>query len=82
MFRSVAAAHGEHAVGVLLTGMGKDGAEELKLMRDKGAVTFAQDRDSSVVHGMPGEAIRLGGATYTLPPEKIAAMLTSLVTPR
>lgn len=79
LFRSVAASFGRHAVGILLTGMGKDGAEELKLMREKGAVTIAQDKESSVVHGMPGEAIKLGAATYIFPPEKIAAILGSLV---
>lgn len=79
LFRSVAHAYGSRAVGVLLTGMGKDGAWELKLMKEQGAVTIAQDRDTSVVHGMPGEAIRVGGATYVLPPEKIRMALTSLV---
>jgi two-component system chemotaxis response regulator CheB len=64
---------------VLLTGMGKDGALELKLMKEQGAVTIAQDKESSVIHGMPGEAIRLGGATYVLPPEKISTMLATLV---
>ena len=79
LFRSVAKAYGQSAIGVLLTGMGKDGALELKLMREQGALTIAQDKETSVVHGMPGEAIRLGGATYVLPPEKISIMLTSLV---
>src|SRR5258706_13102766 len=79
LFRSVARSYGPRAVGVLLTGMGKDGAWELKLMKEQGAVTIAQDRDTSVVHGMPGEAIRVGGATYVLPPEKIPIALTSLV---
>ena len=60
---------------MLLTGMGKDGAAELKLMKDGGAHTIAQDRASSVVHGMPGEAIELGGATQVLPADKIAAAL-------
>jgi two-component system chemotaxis response regulator CheB len=78
LFRSVAKAYGQSAIGVLLTGMGKDGAFELKLMREQGAVTIAQDKETSVVHGMPGEAIRLGGASYVLPPEKISIMLTSL----
>ena len=45
---------------LLLTGMGKDGADELKQLKDLGALTIAQDRESSVVHGMPGEAIKLG----------------------
>jgi two-component system, chemotaxis family, protein-glutamate methylesterase/glutaminase len=79
LFRSVAKAYGQSAIGVLLTGMGKDGALELKLMKEQGAVTIAQDKETSVVHGMPGEAIRLGGATYILPPEKISMTLTSLV---
>lgn len=79
LFRSVAQVFGRHAVGILLTGMGTDGAEELKVMKDQGAMTIAQDKDSSVVHGMPGEAIKLDGASYVLPPEKIAAALTGLV---
>ena len=54
LFRSVAEVYGGEAVAGLLTGMGRDGAEELKLLREKGAATFAQDKDSSVVHGMPG----------------------------
>jgi two-component system chemotaxis response regulator CheB len=79
LFRSVMKTYGKHAIGVLLTGMGRDGAEELKLMKDSGALTIAQDKESSVVHGMPGEAIGLGGATYVLPAERIAAALTYLV---
>src|SRR5258708_38105859 len=70
LFRSVAKAYGPSAVGVLLTGMGKDGAWELKLMKEQGAVTIAQDRETSVGHGMPGEAIRIGGAAYVTPPRK------------
>jgi two-component system chemotaxis response regulator CheB len=79
LFRSVAAVLGRNAVGVLLTGMGKDGAEELKLMREKGAVTIAQDQESSIVHGMPGEAIGLDAATHVLSPGGIAEALGSLV---
>ncbi len=74
LFRSLAEVHGRDAVGVLLTGMGRDGAAELKLMRDSGAVTIAQDRESSVVHGMPGAAIELGAAMHILPADKIAAI--------
>ena len=79
LFRSVANLYGKHAIGVLLTGMGKDGAEELKLLKDNGALTIAQDKESSVVHGMPGEAIAQGAATYVLTPEKIIGALKSLV---
>lgn len=78
LFRSVAAAYGPDAVGVLLTGMGKDGAAELGLMKAKGAVTFAQDKESSVIYGMPAEAIELGAASYVLPPDKISAVLIRL----
>jgi two-component system chemotaxis response regulator CheB len=78
LFRSVAESFGPNAVGVLLSGMGKDGVEELKLMKDSGAITIAQDAESSVVHGMPGEAIKLKAATYVLSPENIAAMLITL----
>jgi two-component system chemotaxis response regulator CheB len=78
LFRSVASAYGAQAVGVLLTGMGKDGAEELKRMKDAGAITIAQDKSSSIVHGMPGEAILLGGATYVLHADRLASVLTSL----
>lgn len=78
LFRSVADNIGPESAGVLLTGMGRDGADELKLLKESGAVTIAQDKESSVIHGMPGEAIRLGAATYVLPPERIAALLKNL----
>ena len=79
LFNSVAQVFGKNAIGVLLTGMGKDGAQELKLVKENGAITIAQDKASSVVHGMPGEAIKISAATYVLPPESIAALLVSLV---
>ena len=82
LFRSLAEVCASEAVGVLLTGMGKDGASELKLMKDRGATTFAQDRESSIVHGMPGEAISLGGATQILPADKIAGALATLLNKR
>jgi two-component system chemotaxis response regulator CheB len=78
LFRSLAETCGAKALGVLLTGMGKDGAEELKTMKDRGAITFAQDRESSAIHGMPGAAIELGAATHVLPPERIAQTIIAL----
>jgi two-component system, chemotaxis family, protein-glutamate methylesterase/glutaminase len=79
LFRTTANVLGSSAVGVLLTGMGKDGAKELLEMKEHGGLTIAQDEASSIVHGMPGEAIKLGGAMYTLSPEKIVTMLVEMV---
>jgi two-component system chemotaxis response regulator CheB len=78
LFDSVAAEYGAAAVGCLLTGMGRDGAEGLLRMRGRGAVTFAQDEASSVVFGMPREAALLGAASAMLPPAKMAARLAQL----
>jgi two-component system chemotaxis response regulator CheB len=75
LFRSVAQSFGPNALGVLLTGMGKDGADELKSMKDKGAFTLVQNKESCVVFGMPGEALSIGAADQALSPEKIAEIL-------
>lgn len=82
LFRALATTFGRAAIGVLLTGMGRDGAQELKMLRDAGAVTIAQDSESSIVFGMPGEAVKLGAAGYVLAPEAIAATLQRLLRPR
>lgn len=80
LFESVAKTAGARAVGVLLTGMGKDGARGLLQMRNAGALTLAQDEKSSVVYGMPKEAASLGAAMRILPLDKIhEALLSALV---
>lgn len=75
LFQSVAKYAGANAVGAILTGMGADGADGLKAMRDAGAHTIAQDRESSVVYGMPAEAAKRGGACEILPLDKVAGSL-------
>ena len=61
LFRSVASTAGANAIGIIMTGMGDDGAHGLKEMRDAGAYTLAQDEKSCVVYGMPKEAVKIGG---------------------
>jgi two-component system chemotaxis response regulator CheB len=78
LFRSVAQQVGRNAIGVLLTGMGDDGAQGLKEMRDAGAYTIAQDEKTSVVWGMPGEAVKRGGVDSILPLQAIPEKLASL----
>jgi two-component system chemotaxis response regulator CheB len=78
LFRTVAGIFGAKAVGVVLTGMGRDGADGLKSMREKGSVTIAQDQASSVVFGMPAEAMRLQAATHVFSPVEIASFLTEI----
>lgn len=78
LFRSVAQNAGCNAIGVLLTGMGKDGARGLKEMLDAGSRTIAQDEATSVVWGMPGEAVALGAAQHVLPLEIVAAKIRAL----
>ena len=67
LFRSVAKTAGKNALGVIMTGMGNDGAHGLKQMRDAGARTLAQDEETCVVFGMPKEAIKLDAADRVLP---------------
>jgi len=78
LFRSAAEEYGMYGIGVLLTGMGKDGAAELQTLQKKGALTIAQDEASSVVNGMPGEAVKLRAASYVLPPVEIARLLNKV----
>ena len=77
LFRSVAKFAGANALGIIMTGMGDDGARGLKEMHDAGARTIAQDEASCVVFGMPKEAIKLGAADFTLPFDQIPAAIVS-----
>ncbi|HOK89203.1 MAG TPA: chemotaxis response regulator protein-glutamate methylesterase [Candidatus Hydrogenedentes bacterium] len=78
LFKSTAQTAGRNAVGVILTGMGRDGAEGMKLMHDTGAKTIAQDEASCVVFGMPKEAIALGGVDFVLPLDQIPQKMLRL----
>lgn len=78
LFRSVARSFGPRAVGVLLTGMGRDGAVELKQILDRGGLTIAQDRESAAVYGMPQEAFRIGAARHVMSPAEIGGFLLAL----
>jgi two-component system chemotaxis response regulator CheB len=79
LFRSVAQNVGPNAIGVILTGMGEDGAEGLKEMHDNGAKTIAQDERTSVVWGMPAVAIKLGGVDDVLGLQRIAERIVDYV---
>ncbi len=72
LFRSVAKYAGRNALGIIMTGMGDDGARGLKEMHDSGAATVAQDEATSVVYGMPREAVKLGAVDHSLPLGAIA----------
>lgn len=79
LFESVARVAGNDAIGVLMTGMGRDGAEGLLKMKKAGAKTIGQDEKTCVVYGMPRAAYELGAVTYQLPLDKIAEKVKSLV---
>lgn len=68
-------------VGIVLTGMGKDGAEGIRHVKQIGGITMAQDQQSSTVYGMPKAAAMTGAVDYVLPPKKIAAKLVELLAP-
>lgn len=79
LFRSACKAAGNNTIGILLTGMGSDGARGLKEMHNAGAITIAQDEKSSIVWGMPGEAVKIQAADFILPLNKIADKVTTLM---
>lgn len=80
LFRSAARYAGSNAIGVILTGMGNDGARGMKEMHDAGAHTIAQDEQSCVVYGMPKEAVKAGGVDDVVPLDKIDQHLVRLLT--
>jgi two-component system chemotaxis response regulator CheB len=82
LFSSVAKYDAKETVAIILTGMGRDGAFELKELKDRGALTIVQNEESSVVFGMPKEAIALDGVTRVLSPLAIKEMLLKLVDPK
>jgi len=78
LFSSIAKIYKKYAVGVLLTGMGNDGAIGLKEMKEQSAMTLVQDKESSVVFGMPGEAIKIKAETFILSPTDITSFLNKV----
>jgi two-component system, chemotaxis family, protein-glutamate methylesterase/glutaminase len=82
LFRSVASEFGSRSIGVLMTGMGDDGAQGLGLMKNAGALTIAQSEDSCVVYGMPKAAIERGYATRVIPLDMLANTLTIQCSPQ
>ncbi len=78
LFKSIAKYYGENSVGIILSGMGRDGASGLKFMKDTGAFTFIQDISSALIYGMPGEALKLGAACAVLNPDEIARKLNHI----
>ena len=79
LFGSLAASYGSEAVGILLTGMGQDGAEGLKSLREAGGYTLAEDESTAVVYGMPAAAARMGAVCESLPLDAIGRRLRCLV---
>ena len=78
LFSSITKVYGEAGLGIILTGMGSDGAQELKTMKDTGATTIAQDKESSLIHGMPGVAIKIGAAKHVMSACEIGQLLYEL----
>jgi two-component system chemotaxis response regulator CheB len=79
MFNSVASSAGKNAVGVILTGMGADGAQGLLQMRESGSRTLAQDEETCVVFGMPKEAIKIKAVEKTVPLHQMASEVAKVL---
>jgi two-component system chemotaxis response regulator CheB len=82
LFESMAKTFGGRALGVVLTGMGEDGARGLLQLRESGGYTIAEDESTAVVYGMPGEAVRLGAVCESLPLPAIAPRIRDLTLPK
>ena len=78
LFNSASKVFHEKVIAVILSGMGKDGADELKLLKNKGAFTLVQDEESCLVFGMPGEAVKLEAACKILPPQAIVDLINQI----
>ena len=81
LFTSVASSFGKSAVGVVLTGMGRDGADGLRRIRDAGGRAIVQDRDSSIIYGMPQAALAVAGADRVASAQQMARVITELCEP-
>jgi len=79
LFDSVARSAGKNSIGVILTGMGRDGAEGMLRMKEAGSVNIAQDEQSSIVFGMPKEAIDIGAVQYVVPLDKMTEKIRTLI---